>query len=96
MQNANNILNNLFSEALPFVETWLRGVVSDEVRKTLDEERQKAKPERNLTRDEVCELLKVSKVTLWKKTKQGEINAITIGRRVLYAESEVKRYLEEG
>ena len=96
MQNANNILNDLFSEALPFVETWLRGVVSDEVRKTLDEERQKAKPERNLTRDEVCELLKVSKVTLWKLTKEKKINAITIGRRVLYAESEVKRYLEEG
>ena len=96
MQNANNILNNLFSSALPFVETWLRGVVSDEVRKTLDEERQKVKPERNLTRNEVCELLHISKPTLWKKTKQGEISAITIGRRVLYAESEVKRYLEEG
>ena len=70
MQNANNILNNLFSEALPFVETWLRGVVSDEVRKTLDEERQKVKPERNLTRDEVCNLLHISKVTLWKLTKE--------------------------
>ena len=96
MQNANNILNNLFSEALPFVETWLRGVVSDEVRKTLDEERQKAKPERNLTRRETCELLHVSLPTLWKLTKEKRINAITIGRRVLYAESEVKRYLEEG
>ncbi len=96
MLNANNILNSLFSEALPFVETWLRGVVSDEVRKTLNEEQQKAKPERNLTRDEVCELLHISKPTLWKKTKQGEISAITIGRRVLYSESEVKRYLEEG
>lgn len=96
MQNANNILNDLFSEALPFVETWLRGVVSDEVRKTLDEERQKAKPERNLTRDEVCELLKVSKVTLWKLTKEKKINAITIGRRVFYIESEIKRFLEEG
>lgn len=92
----NDILNNLFSEALPFVEKWLRGVVGDEVRKTLNEEQQKAKPERNLTRDEVCELLHISKPTLWKKTKQGEISAITIGRRVLYSESEVKRYLEEG
>ena len=96
MQDANYILNNLFSSALPFVETWLRGVVSDEVRKTLDEERQKVKPERNLTRDEVCELLHISKVTLWKLTKEKKISAITIGRRVLYAESEVKRYLEEG
>ena len=96
MQNSNNILNSLFSEALPFVETWLRGVVSDEVRKTLDEERQKAKPERNFSRDEVCALLHISKPTLWKLTKEKKISAITIGRRVLYSESEVKRYLEEG
>ncbi len=96
MQNSNNILNSLFSEALPFVETWLRGVVSDEVRKTLDEERQKAKPEKNLTRSEVCSLLNISLVTLWKLTKQGKIKAITIGRRVLYPENEIKRYLEEG
>ena len=81
---------------LPVFENWLRNTVRDEMEKTLEAEREKARPERNLTRDEVCNLLHISKPTLWKKTKQGEINAITIGRRVLYAESEVKRYLEEG
>ena len=96
MENANTTLNSLFSEALPYIESWLRGVLRDEVKKAMDDERQKAKPERTLSRSEVCELLHISKPTLWKKTRDGEIKATTIGRRVLYAESEVKRYLEEG
>ncbi|MBO5631935.1 MAG: helix-turn-helix domain-containing protein [Aeriscardovia sp.] len=89
-------IKNVMGAMLPVFENWLRNTVRDEMEKTLEAEREKARPERNLTRDEVCNLLHISKPTLWKKTKQGEINAITIGRRVLYAESEVKRYLEEG
>lgn len=89
-------ISSLVGEILPVFENWLRNTVRDEMERTLEAEREKARPERNLTRDEVCNLLHISKPTLWKKTKQGEINAITIGRRVLYAESEVKRYLEEG
>ena len=96
MQDTNNIINRLFDEALPSLESWFREVIRDEVKKAMNEERQKAKPERNLTRDEVCELLHITKPTLWKKTKQGEIKAINIGRRVLYPMSEVKRYFEEG
>ena len=87
------IINSLLSEALPFIEEWLRGVVSDEVRKTLDDERKKARPERYLSRSEVCELLNISKPTLWAKTKQGEIKAVHVGRRVMFAESEVKRFM---
>ncbi len=89
-------IKNVMGAMLPVFENWLRNTVRDEMERTLEAEREKARPERNLTRDEVCNLLHISKPTLWKKTKQGEINAITIGRRVLYAESEVKRYLEEG
>ena len=94
MQSNKTILSSLLSEALPFVEEWLREVVSDEVRKTLDDERKKARPERYLSRDEVCNLLGISKPTLWKKTRDGEIKATTIGRRVTYSESEVKRFME--
>ena len=89
-------IKNVMGAMLPVFENWLRNTVRDEMERTLEAEREKARPERNLTRDEVCNLLHISKPTLWKKTKQGEISAITIGRRVLYAESEVKRYLEEG
>lgn len=94
MQNDKTILCSLLSDALPFVEEWLRGVISDEVRKAVEQERAKAKPERYLSRSEVCNLLGISKPTLWKKTRDGEIKATTIGRRVTYAESEVKRFME--
>ena len=92
MKNTNNILNSLLAEALPVVESWLRGVVADEVRRTIEDERKKEKPERYLSREEVCELLDISKVTLWDRTKAGKIKATRIGRRVVYAESEIKRF----
>lgn len=92
--NTNTMLSSLLAEALPIVEEWLRKVVADEVRKTIQEEREKAKPERYLSRDEVCQLCGISKVTLWQKTKNGEIKATNVGRRVTYAESEVKRFME--
>ncbi len=95
MKDTNSILSTILGEALPIVENWLRGVVADEVRRTIEEERQKARPERYLSRDEVCQLIGISKPTLWKKTKDGEIKATTVGRRVTYAESEVKRFMEE-
>ena len=94
MKNTNTILNSLIAEALPIAENWLRQVIRDEVRRTIEEERQKARPERYLSRDEVCQLIGISKPTLWKKTKDGEIKATTVGRRVTYAESEVKRFME--
>ena len=88
-------IKNVMGAMLPVFENWLRNTVRDEMDRTLEAEREKARPERNLTRDEVCNLLHISKPTLWKKTKQGEISAITIGRRVLYAESEVRRVRSE-
>ncbi len=88
-------IKNVMGAMLPVFENWLRNTVRDEMERTLEAEREKARPERNLTRRETCELLHVSLPTLWKMTKQGEINAITIGRRVLYAESEVRRVLSE-
>ena len=94
MKNTNTILNSLLAEALPIAENWLRKVIREEVRRTIEEERQKARPERYLSRDEVCQLIGISKPTLWKKTKDGEIKATTVGRRVTYAESEVKRFME--
>ncbi len=85
----------LVSEAIPVFEQWLRSTVRDEMQKTLEADRVKAKPQRNYSRDEVCELLHISKPTLWAKTKSGEIVATHVGRRVLYSESEVKRLAGE-
>ena len=88
-------ISSLVGEILPVFETWLRATVRDEMQRTLEADRQKAKPERNYSRDEVCALLHISKPTLWQKTKNGEIEATHIGRRVLYSETAVKRFLGE-
>ena len=42
-----------------------------------------------LTRDEVCDLLQITKSTLWKRTKSGKLQSYGQGRRVYYKRSEV-------
>ena len=86
----------IVAQIMPFVENFLRGIVREEVEHSLQADREKAKPEKMLTREEVCELAHISKVTLWQKEKEGKIRAQRIGRRVLFAESEIKRVLEGG
>lgn len=47
-----------------------------------------------LTREEVCKLLSISKTTLWKKTKSGELISYAIGNRILYKKVEVLKSLQ--
>ena len=42
-----------------------------------------------LTREAVCKLLSITKVTLWKHTKMGKLISYGIGNRVMYKRSEV-------
>ena len=88
-------ITNFVGEILPIFENWLRATVREEMIKTLDADRQKAKPETMLTRDEVCKMLHISKPTLWQKTKGGEIECVKVGRRVLYKESVIKKWMED-
>lgn len=47
-------------------------------------------PENDLmTREAVCKLLSITKVTLWKHTKMGKLKSYGIGNRVMYKRSEV-------
>lgn len=87
----NKLLDVFLYEVLPSLESWLRKTVREEMERTLNDDNQKKKPERMLSRDEVAHMLNISLPTLWAKTKTGEIKATHIGRRVLYSESEVKR-----
>lgn len=75
------------------LETWLRGIVSDEVKKAMTEEREASVPERQYSRAELCTLLHISEPTLWNYCKQGKITPIRVGRRVLFAQSEVERLI---
>ena len=45
------------------------------------------------TRKEVCDLLRISLVTLNKHTKSKRLNAYRIGSRVLYKKSEIMKSL---
>lgn len=83
----------LLNEFLPMVTNWIRSTISEEVERALEADRQKQKPSKQYTRDEVCKMLNISKPTLWTKTKSGELRATHIGRRVLYDESEINRFL---
>lgn len=88
-------MQNVMGAMLPVFENWLRQTVRDEMERTLATEREKAKPQRTFSRDELCAIAHISKVTLWKKEKEGAITATRIGRRVVFTESEVKRFLRE-
>jgi predicted DNA-binding transcriptional regulator AlpA len=47
-------------------------------------------PENDLmTRKEVCKLLSIVNVTLWKHTKSGKFKSYGIGNRIFYKRSEV-------
>lgn len=49
--------------------------------------------EKIMTRNEVCELLNITKSTLWKRTKTGKLQSYGQGRRVYYKRSEVLKSL---
>lgn len=85
--------NLLVKEFLPIVQDWIRTTISEEVEKALEADHQKQKPSKQFSRDEVCKMLNISKPTLWTKTKSGELKATHIGRRVLYDEAEINRFL---
>ncbi|WP_236552329.1 helix-turn-helix domain-containing protein [Flavobacterium sp. 9R] len=50
-------------------------------------------PDELLTREEACDLLKISTTSLWNWTKKGKIIAYGIGNRVLYKKSELMESL---
>lgn len=89
-----DMITTLAAEVLPVFEEWLRKTVRDEVINALQADRNAARPEKMLTRDEVCTILRITKPTLWARTKEGKISCVRAGRRVLYRESAVKNYME--
>ena len=48
-----------------------------------------------LTRNEVCELLKINPSTLWQWTKKGKVKSYNIANRVYYKRSEIELSLKE-
>lgn len=80
-------------QLLPLIEKWLRATMRDEVAKALAADRMAQKPKRTYTRDEVAKMARISLPTLWQRVKDGKITPIKNGRRVVFQEDEVKRFL---
>jgi len=47
-----------------------------------------------LSKKEVCRLLPISESTLNRLLRDGKIRPVRIGRRVLFEEEEVRRFIE--
>lgn len=50
--------------------------------------------EKLYTIKEVAEMLRVSKVTLYRMMRDGKIQTVKMGRKTLFKESELNRFIE--
>lgn len=80
---------------MPILQEWLRATINEEVTKALEADRARKRPTRQLSREDVCKMLGVSLPTLWKLTKEGKLKANNVGRRVVYDEREIQRFLAQ-
>lgn len=72
-----------------FTKTILEGV------KTILDEVTRPQPEtKYITRENVCQLLKIDKSTLWSWTKKGKLKSYGIGARVYYKLDEVEKAIK--
>lgn len=85
------IENFSVGEILQQLQDFFRSMIADEVQKALVAA--KNEPAKMYSRDEVCNLLKISKVTLWQWEKDGKLIPKRAGRRVLYAGDELQKLM---
>ena len=82
--------------SIPIEDFWIK--VEEIIKKVIVENKveipAEIKPD-YLTQDEVAQLLKVSKVTIIKYTRNGNLKGYRIGRRVRYKRNEIDKALKE-
>jgi excisionase family DNA binding protein len=89
-------MNELENISFATILNAFRGIIREEVQSVLEEEQERKKPMKYYTRKEVCELAHITLPTLWRRVNEGKITPTTNGRRVLFAETEIQRYLQNG
>lgn len=47
-----------------------------------------------LTAKETCSFLRISRTTLWRLRKRGEIKGFNVGSQVFFTDDEIKSYIE--
>ena len=91
---AANATNPLFTltiqEAEPLFKKWLSDVLLSDPQLPV-----KSEPDKFLTRQDACEILRLSLPTLAKYSKLGIIKAKRIGNRILYSPEAVQNACQE-
>ena len=54
----------------------------------------KEEPMQVLTAKETCSFLRISRTTLWRLRKKGEIKGFNVGAQVFFTDDEIKLYIE--
>ena len=62
----------------------------------MDEEQLKKLKDLTLTVDQVCDVIGVSRVTLWKWEKQGKLIPVRLGKFVKYRKEDIEQILKDG
>lgn len=77
-------------------QIFLNGITVEQLAKALEPllgnrtTNEPQQPENDLmTREAVCKMLSISRVTLWKHSRSGKLKSYGIGARVMYKRSEV-------
>lgn len=75
-------------------ESDLRSIIEGIISDTIVKYDENNKKEKYLTTDEVMEILKVTRPTLWRWAKDHYLVPIKVGKRTLYRESDVSKLIE--
>lgn len=67
-----------------------------EILQSLEEENSPEPEGKYLTINELCKLLKIGRMTIWRHSKKGILHPHKIGNRVLYARADIDEYLRKG
>lgn len=87
---------SLFIPLYSAIKDDLQQMIRDELWQAMNRFDAVKKPERMYTRAEACAILHITTTTLWSLTKNGYIKSIKSGKRVLYSETDMNKYLEYG
>lgn len=67
-----------------------------EILQSLEEENSPTPEGEYLTINELCKLLKIGRMTIWRHSKKGILKPRKIGNRVLFARADIDEYLKKG
>ncbi|MCX6244708.1 MAG: helix-turn-helix domain-containing protein [Bacteroidetes bacterium] len=87
----------LFSIPIEELRTMIGEIVEEKLKELIPLLVTTSPPQKEfISAEEVCEMLRINKVTLWRYTRDGRLKQHRIGRRVFFRVEEVRNALKFG